>query len=56
MRKTKEWLFTGDNMTGTEAAEMGLVNRAVPRDELEAVAMAYAKRVSKCTARCDLQP
>jgi enoyl-CoA hydratase len=46
MRKTKEWLFTGDNMTGVEAAELGLVNRAVPRAELEAVAMAYAKRVS----------
>jgi enoyl-CoA hydratase len=46
MRKTKEWLFTGDNMTGTEAAEMGLVNRAVPRDEVEAVARAYATRVS----------
>lgn len=46
MRKTKEWLFTGDTMTGTEAAEMGLANRAVPRDEVEAVARAYAQRVS----------
>ncbi len=46
MRKTKEWLFTGDNMTGTEAAELGLVNRAVPRDEVEAVAQAYAERVA----------
>ena len=46
MRKTKEWLFTGDNMTGTEAAELGLVNRAVPRDEVEAVARAYAERVA----------
>ena len=46
MRKTKEWLLTGDNMTGAEAAEQGLVNRAVPRDEVEAVARAYAERVS----------
>lgn len=46
MRKSKEWLFTGDNMTGTEAAELGLVNRAVPRAEVEAVARAYAERVS----------
>lgn len=46
MRKTKEWLFTGDNMTGTEAEEMGLVNKAVPRDEVEAVARAYAERVA----------
>ncbi|GAC1538267.1 MAG: crotonase/enoyl-CoA hydratase family protein [Acidimicrobiales bacterium] len=47
MRKTKEWLFTGDNMTGAEAAEQGLVNRAVPRAEVEAVARAYAERVSR---------
>ena len=46
MRKTKEWLFTGDNMTGVEAAELGLVNRAVPRDELQAVGRAYAQRVA----------
>jgi len=45
MRKTKEWLFTGDNMTGLEAAELGLVNRAVPRAELEAVGRAYVDRV-----------
>ncbi|GAC1312974.1 MAG: crotonase/enoyl-CoA hydratase family protein [Acidimicrobiales bacterium] len=47
MRKTKEWLFTGDNMTGAEAAEQGLVNRAVPRAEVEAVARVYAERVSR---------
>jgi enoyl-CoA hydratase len=46
MRKTKEWLFTGDNMTGREAAELGLANRAVPREELEAVAYTYAERVA----------
>ena len=46
MRKTKEWLFTGDSMTGTEAAELGLANKAVPAAEVEAVAMAYAERVS----------
>ena len=46
MRKTKEWLFTGDNMTGVEAAELGLANRAVPRAELEDVAYTYARRVA----------
>ncbi|GAB2932035.1 crotonase/enoyl-CoA hydratase family protein [Rhodococcus aerolatus] len=46
MRRTKEWLFTGDSMTGTEAAELGLANRAVPADEVDAVAMAYAERVA----------
>ena len=46
MRRTKEWLLTGDNMTGVEAAEYGLVNRAVPADEVEAVAYAYAERLA----------
>ena len=46
MRKTKEWLFTGDEMTGVEAAELGLANRAVPADEVEDVAYAYAERVA----------
>jgi enoyl-CoA hydratase len=46
MRKSKEWLFTGDNMTGKEAEDLGLVNKAVPRDELDAVAQAYAERVA----------
>ncbi len=47
MRKTKEWLMTGDYMTGEEAAEHGLVNHAVPADELEAVARSFAERISK---------
>lgn len=46
MRRTKEWLFTGDSMTGVEAAEQGLANRAVPADEVFDVAMAYAERIS----------
>ena len=46
MRRTKEWLFTGDSMTGAEAAQLGLVNRAVPADEVVAVATAYAERVA----------
>jgi enoyl-CoA hydratase len=46
MRRSKEWLFTGDSMTGAEAAEIGLVNRAIPAAEVEAVARAYAERVA----------
>ena len=46
MRRSKEWLFTGDSMTGAEAADLGLVNRAVPAAEVEAVARAYAERVA----------
>ena len=46
MRRTKEWLLTGDNMTGIEAEQQGLINRAVPADEVRAVARAYAERVA----------
>lgn len=46
MRRTKEWLLTGDSMTGVEAERFGLINRAVPADEVEAVAYAYAERVA----------
>jgi len=35
-RMTKELLFTGRAVTGTEAAEMGMINDAVPADELDA--------------------
>ena len=33
--KAKELLFTGDTYTGAQLAELNLVNRAVPADELE---------------------
>ena len=33
-RKALEYIMTGDTFTGWQAAEMGLVNRAVPLDEL----------------------
>jgi len=46
MRRSKEWLFTGDSMTGDEAAELGLVNRAVPAEDVLAVAHCYAERVA----------
>ena len=52
MRKTKEWLFTGDSMTGIEAAELGLANRAVPADEVEAVAMPTPSGSRMCRWRC----
>ena len=35
LRKTMELMLTGDPVTGTEAAEMGLVTRSVPREELD---------------------
>ena len=34
--RAKEWLLTGDMMTAAEAARMGLINHAVPAEELDA--------------------
>ena len=34
--KAKELALTGRSLSGAEAAELGLINRAVPFDELEA--------------------
>lgn len=47
MRKTKEWMFTGDAMSGTEAERIGLINRAVPLDRLEEEVLKYARQVAK---------
>ena len=47
MRRTKEFLFTGDSMTAAQALGYGLVNRVYPRDRLEDEVLAYARRVAK---------
>jgi enoyl-CoA hydratase/carnithine racemase len=58
MARAQELVLTGKKILGTEAAEIGLVNRAVPRDdvllearamaeqmaEIDPVVLAYAKR------------
>ena len=46
-RKTKEYLFTGDFIGAREAERLGLVNRVVPREKLEAETMAFAQRVAE---------
>lgn len=43
--RAKRMLFTGDLVTGREAAEMGLVLRAVPADELDAAVDALVRRI-----------
>jgi len=44
-RKALEYIMTGDTFTGTEAAAMGLVNRAVPLDRLREETTALAKKL-----------
>ena len=46
-RKAKEYLFTGDFITATQAEKAGLVNRVVPRAELEDETMALAQRIAE---------
>jgi enoyl-CoA hydratase len=45
-RKAKEFLFTGDKIDAQEAWRLGLVNRVVPRAELEQRALALAEQVA----------
>jgi enoyl-CoA hydratase len=47
MRAAMELMLTGDAISGTEAARIGLVTRANPADELEAHVLAVAERVAK---------
>jgi enoyl-CoA hydratase len=45
-RHTKELLYTGDLVTGVDAAELGMVNRALPADELDDFVRWMARRIS----------
>ena len=44
--RAKEYLMTGDAMTGADAARIGLVNHAVPEDELDARVDAFADKLA----------
>ena len=46
LRRAKEFLFTGERMTAAEAHRLGMVNRVVPRDQLEHATLALAERVA----------
>ena len=50
MRKAKELYYTGENVTGTEAEEMGMINYAWPMDELEDRTLAFADRLAIMSA------
>ncbi len=44
-RKALEYIMTGETFTGKQAAEMGLVNRAVPQEKLREETRALARRL-----------
>lgn len=44
--RAREFLLTGDPVLSQDAAAMGLINRAVPRDELDGVAFGMAARLA----------
>ncbi len=46
-RRSKEFLFTGDPMNAAEAYRVGMVNRVVPREELETATMTLAQHIGK---------
>jgi len=44
-RKALEYIMTGETFTGSQAAEMGLVNRAVPLERLREETIALARKL-----------
>ena len=46
-RFAKEFLFTGDRVPADRALALGMVNRVVPRAELESETLALAERIAK---------
>ena len=50
MRKAKEYYYTGDSMTGAEAAEVEMINYAWPKDQLDANTIAFAERIANGSA------
>ncbi len=51
VQKTKELMFFGDSVPAADAAAMGLVNKVVPADELEAAAGEWATRLAQGPTR-----
>jgi trans-feruloyl-CoA hydratase/vanillin synthase len=45
-RKALEYIMTGDTFTGKQAAEMGLVNKSVPLDDLRTETIALARKLA----------
>jgi enoyl-CoA hydratase len=49
--RAKEYLLTGDSLTGEEAAKIGLVTRAVPAEDLDRTVDEFAQRLANGAAR-----
>jgi enoyl-CoA hydratase len=49
-RFAKEFLFLGERVDADRALQLGMVNRVVPRDDLDAEVMAIAARISAMPA------
>lgn len=47
LRRAKEFLFTSERMPAAEAYRIGMVNKVVPRADLEAETMALARRIGE---------
>lgn len=47
VRKAKELLFTGERLGAAEALQLGMINRMVPRQELDAATMSLAHKIAK---------
>jgi enoyl-CoA hydratase len=44
--RAKQYLLTGDHLTGEEAARIGLINQAVPAEDLDRVVDEFAQRIA----------
>ncbi|HWJ98086.1 MAG TPA: enoyl-CoA hydratase-related protein [Acidimicrobiales bacterium] len=51
VRRAKELLFFGDDLSATEAAELGLINKVVPAGELDDAVEAWAARLAVAPTR-----
>ena len=49
--RAKEFLLTGDSLTGEEAARIGLINRAVPAEDLDRTVDELAQRLAAGAGR-----
>jgi enoyl-CoA hydratase len=49
--RAKHFLFTGEKINGKTAAEIGLIHKAVPADQLDAIVDAYADQLAALPAQ-----